>query len=84
MSRRVVVTGLGMVSPLGIGVERNWQAIYSGRSGIDTITRFDVTNFPIKIAGEVKGFQASDYIEHKEVKKWMFSFIMLLLLVRWL
>ena len=69
MSRRVVVTGLGMVSPLGIGVERNWQAIYSGRSGIDTITRFDVTNFPIKIAGEVKGFQASDYIEHKEVKK---------------
>ena len=69
MGRRVVVTGLGLVSPLGIGVEENWRAICSGKSGIDMITRFDASNFPIKIAGEVSDFKASDYIDHKEIKK---------------
>ncbi len=69
MKRRVVVTGTGMVSPLGIGVDENWDSICKGKSGIDQITRFDVTDFPVKIAGEVKEFEASDYIEHKELKK---------------
>ncbi len=69
MKRRVVVTGTGMVSPLGIGVDENWDAVCKGKSGISKITRFDVENFPVKIAGEVKEFEASDYVEHKELKK---------------
>ncbi|MFQ5672179.1 MAG: beta-ketoacyl-ACP synthase II [Nitrospinales bacterium] len=69
MKRRVVVTGLGIISPLGIGVEENWQALCRGKSGVGRITKFDVDEFPIKIAGEVKGFEASDYIEHKDIKK---------------
>ncbi len=69
MKRRVVVTGTGMVSPIGIGVDENWDSICKGKSGIAEITRFDVENFPVKIAGEVKDFEASDYIEHKELKK---------------
>jgi len=69
MKRRVVVTGTGMVSPLGIGVDENWDSICKGKSGIDRITRFDVENFPVKIAGEVKNFEVSDYIDHKEQKK---------------
>jgi len=69
MVRRVVVTGLGLVSPLGIGVEENWRALCEGKSGIGQITRFDTSNFPVKIAGEVKGFSPEDYIDHKDVKK---------------
>jgi len=69
MKRRVVVTGLGIISPLGIGVEDNWQALCRGQSGIGRITKFDVDEFPVKIAGEVKGFEAADYIEHKDIKK---------------
>ena len=69
MSRRVVVTGIGIISPLGIGIEENWSAIINGRSGIGPITRFDVESFPVKFAGEVKGFDAEQYIAHKEVKK---------------
>ena len=69
MSRRVVVTGLGIVSPLGIGVKENWDSVCDGNSGIGAITRFDVSDFPIKIAGEVKGFDPAQYIEHKEIKK---------------
>lgn len=69
MKRRVVVTGLGIISPLGIGVEENWQAVCRGKSGIGRITKFDVDEFPIKIAGEVKGFDAADHIEHKDIKK---------------
>jgi len=69
MARRVVVTGMGLISPLGIGVEKNWRAVCEGKSGIGLITRFDTSDFPVKIAGEVKGFNPEDYIEHKEVKK---------------
>jgi 3-oxoacyl-[acyl-carrier-protein] synthase II len=69
MARRVVVTGLGLISPLGIGVEENWQALCEGKSGIGLITRFDTSKFPVKIAGEVKGFNPEDYIFHKDVKK---------------
>ena len=57
--RRVVVTGLGIVSPVGIGVAEAWANIIAGNSGIARITRFDVNAFPTQIAGEVKGFDAS-------------------------
>ena len=69
MARRVVVTGMGLISPLGIGIEENWQALCEGKSGIGRITRFDTANFPVKIAGEVKGFNPEAYIDHKDVKK---------------
>ena len=67
--RRVVVTGLGMVSPLGVGNEPTWQALVEGRSGIGPITRFDASNYPCRIAGEVRGFEPEKWIEKKEVKK---------------
>jgi len=74
-NRRVVVTGLGMVSPLGIGVDANWEAATNGRSGIDYITRFDTSDFPVKIAGEVKNFNPDDYIEDKKEIKKMDTFL---------
>ena len=67
--RRVVVTGIGLVSSLGIGTEANWAGIKAGQSGIDTITKFDTTQFATRIAGEVKGFDPLAYIEKKDVKK---------------
>jgi len=67
--RRVVVTGVGVVSPLGTGNKKNWDALVAGKSGIDTITRFDVSEMPVKIAGEVKDFVAEDFIDKKEIKK---------------
>ena len=69
MGRRVVVTGMGIISPLGIGVEENWSAIINGKSGIGPITRFDTGSFPVRFAGEVAGFNAERYMGHKEVKK---------------
>ena len=69
MSRRVVVTGVGLVSPLGIGAEDTWQAVRSGKSGIGPITAFDAKDFACRIAGEVKGFDPFQYVEKKEVKK---------------
>lgn len=70
MSRRVVVTGLGMLSPLGIGVKANWDGVCEGKSGIGHISRFEVPeDFPVKIAGEVQGFQPENYLDHKEIKK---------------
>jgi len=67
--RRVVVTGLGVVSPLGVGVEANWEALMAGRSGVGPITRFDVSNFKTKIAGEVHNFNAEDFMEKKLVRR---------------
>lgn len=67
--RRVVVTGLGLVTPLGIGVEASWKSVIEGRSGIGPITQFDASQLPVRIAGEVKGFDPSLYIEAKEIKK---------------
>jgi len=68
-ARRVVVTGLGLVTPLGTGVEKNWTALMAGRSGIGPITRFDPSDFPSRIAGEVRDFVPEDYIERREIKK---------------
>jgi 3-oxoacyl-[acyl-carrier-protein] synthase II len=68
-SRRVVVTGIGLVSSLGIGTETNWRCLLAGKSGIGTITKFDPTQFSTRIAGEVKGFDPLAYIEKKDVKK---------------
>lgn len=67
--RRVVVTGIGIVSPLGTGVEKNWAAITSGQSGLGPVTRFDASELPSQIAGEVKDFNAEDFIDKKEIKK---------------
>jgi len=67
--RRVVITGVGAVSPLGCGNAKNWDALTSGKSGIGLITRFDTSDFPVKIAGEVVDFNAEDYIDKKEIKK---------------
>lgn len=67
--KKVAITGLGIISPLGIGVEANWSAVSQGRSGIARITRFDPIDFPSQIAGEVKDFNPEDYIEKKEIKK---------------
>ena len=67
--RRVAVTGVGLVSPLGVGTAENWNALLAGKSGIGPITRFDTTEYPSRIAGEVKGFNPLDYVDKKEVKK---------------
>ncbi len=69
MDRRVVVTGLGIISPLGSGVENAWNGITEGRSGVRRITRFDAGGFPVRIAGEVPDFSTEGYIEKKDIKK---------------
>ena len=69
LSRRVVVTGLGVVSPIGVGVEKNWDALLNGKSGVGSITRFDVSELPVKIAGECRDFNPEDFIDKKEIKK---------------
>jgi 3-oxoacyl-[acyl-carrier-protein] synthase II len=60
---------VGLVSPLAIGTAENWQALVEGRSGVGPITRFDATDYPFRIAGEVRGFDPADYVEKKEIKK---------------
>jgi 3-oxoacyl-[acyl-carrier-protein] synthase II len=70
MKKRVVITGLGIVSPLGLGVKANEEALFNGRTGVDLIKSFiPDDDFPVKIAGEVKGFDPNDYIDHKDIKK---------------
>jgi len=69
LSRRVVVTGVGLVSPVGIGTEQSWQAVLEGRSGVSQISLFDASAFPCRIAGEIRGFQPEQYLEKKEIKK---------------
>lgn len=69
MSRRVVVTGVGLVSALGIGTKPTWDGLLSGISGIGPITHFDPSNFSVRIAGEVKGFDPLDFVSKKDVKK---------------
>jgi 3-oxoacyl-[acyl-carrier-protein] synthase II len=67
--RRVVVTGVGLVTPLGTGTEENWQALMAGRSGIRQITRFDASVLPARVAGEVPDFDPHRFIERKDIKK---------------
>lgn len=67
--RRVVVTGLGVLTSIGIGVEDFWNGLQQGRNGVSLITRFDTTNFDTKFAFEVKNFQSADYIDRKAVKR---------------
>ncbi|HZE72923.1 MAG TPA: beta-ketoacyl-ACP synthase II [Pyrinomonadaceae bacterium] len=69
MKRRVVVTGLGLVTPLGNTVEATWTGLISGRSGAGPITKFDTSNFPVRFACEVKGFDPLNYVERKDVRK---------------
>ncbi len=66
--RRVVVTGLGLISPVGNTVAQGWENLVAGRSGIDLVTKFDASAFACRIAGEVKGFQIEDYISAKEAR----------------
>jgi 3-oxoacyl-[acyl-carrier-protein] synthase II len=68
-NRRVVVTGIGLVSPVGIGTDVNWRALTTGECGIGRITRFDASAFASRIAGEVKGFDPRQFVEKKDVKK---------------
>jgi 3-oxoacyl-[acyl-carrier-protein] synthase II len=60
---------MGIISPLGIGLEKNWTALVNGQSGIGPITRFDATDFPVRIAGEVRDFNVEDYLDKKEARK---------------
>jgi len=69
LQRRVVVTGMGLVTPIGIGVEDSWSALCAGKSGIAEITRFDASAYLTRIAGEVKGFNAEDFMPKKEAKR---------------
>ncbi len=69
MTRRVVVTGLGLISPLGIGTEPTWEGLVSGRSGAGPITLFDTEGFSVRIAAEVKGFDESRWFDAKEARK---------------
>ena len=69
MKRRVVITGVGMITPIGIDTKTTWDGIVNGRSGIGPITQFDDKDIPTQIAGEVKGFDPAAFIEAKEIKK---------------
>ncbi|RMG74961.1 MAG: beta-ketoacyl-[acyl-carrier-protein] synthase II [Nitrospirae bacterium] len=69
MKRRVVITGIGVITPLGTGVEKTWKGLLEGRSGIGKITHFDASELPVQIAGEVRDFNPEDYIEPKEIRK---------------
>src|SRR5438034_11122225 len=67
--RRVVITGLGMVSPLGNDVETSWRSLLAGESGAAPITQFDASAYPITFACEVKDFDPSQYMDHKQARR---------------
>ena len=69
MKRRVVITGMGVVSSLGMGLEKFWNSIKEGKSGIKTVTKFDITDFPTKVAAEIGDFDPTDFIDKKEAKR---------------
>jgi 3-oxoacyl-[acyl-carrier-protein] synthase II len=69
MDRRVVITGIGVISPLGLDAPSTWRALLAGQSGVGPITRFDATDYPCRIAAEVRGFDPEDHLERKEARK---------------
>ncbi|MGD8984653.1 MAG: beta-ketoacyl-ACP synthase II, partial [Desulfobacteraceae bacterium] len=69
MGRRVVVTGLGMVTPLGTGIEKNWEMVCAGKSGIGPITKFDASEFSAQIAGEVLDFKSEDFMDKQQLRR---------------
>ena len=69
MEKRVVITGLGAITPLGNNVKETWEGIKNCKNGVDKITLFDVSDFKVKLAGEVKDFNSSDYIDAKKAKR---------------
>lgn len=69
MKRKVVVTGMGVISPLGVSVDELWQNLLDGKSGIAKVTKFDSTQFPVHIAGEIKNFDSSKYMDKKEARR---------------
>ena len=69
MSRRVVITGLGMITPLGLDTASTWEAIVAGRGGVGPITKFDAAGYPCTIAAEVRGFDPEKYLKRKDVRK---------------
>ena len=69
MNRRVVVTGVGLITPLGIGVDETWDGLCTGKSGVGEITKFNAENYPVRIAAEVKGFNNADWLPTKEAKR---------------
>ena len=69
MGRRVVITGMGLISPVGLDLQTSWNALLAGKSGVGPITRFDATDYPCKIAAEVRGFNAEDHFPRKELRK---------------
>jgi 3-oxoacyl-[acyl-carrier-protein] synthase II len=68
-NRRVVITGTGLITALGTGTEKNWQAMLAGKSGIDTITRFELAKLDTRVAGEVKDFQVEEFIDRREARR---------------
>lgn len=69
MEKRIIITGLGVVTPNGIGKNEFWQALISGKSGIDRITSFDASNLPTQIAGEVKNFEPTLYLNSRQARR---------------
>ena len=69
MSRRVVVTGLGVVTPLGNDMQTTWNSLLAGKNAVGEITYFDTTNFRVKIAAELKNFVTVDYVDYKEIRR---------------
>ena len=80
--RRVVVTGLGIVSPVGSDIATAWSAILAGKSGIKPITRIDVTPFATKFAGEVEGFDVATYVSPKSSDIFIYVLLLMILMVR--
>ena len=67
--RRVVVTGMGAITPIGLGIDEYWNSIKEGKTGFGEITYFDTTDYKVKIAAEVKGFKAADYMDRKAARR---------------
>jgi 3-oxoacyl-[acyl-carrier-protein] synthase II len=70
VKRRVVITGLGLVTPVGVGNDENWNNLINGKSGIGLLTKFDTSEFPVKIAGEVKNFNPEEFVDKKDIKRY--------------